>query len=195
MSNTNPSWGKNDPQGQQPQPGYGYPPPQGPGYAQPPAPPQGMSKGKKIGFWGCGGCLGVVVVGIIVAVAAAGGGGSSDNKASSSNNNGTLTSSDNGAHPPQKDVTFVPQSCTVDSTTNWPKAKVKVTNHSSKTSDYSIQVVFKDASGVRVSDGAAIPTNVKPGESTIETAQGLDEVHGKITCVIQSVDRYASAQN
>lgn len=188
MSNTNPtpSWGQQGQPGgtgqwQQPGPEY-YPP-------QPPK----KRNGWKIGCLGCGGALAVVaVIGIVAAIASS---GKSDNKATSSkNNNGTLTSSDNGAHPPQKDVTLVPGTCTVDEF-GYPSVKIKVVNHSSQTSDYNIQVVFDDASKTRVADGAAVPTNVKPGETVLDHAGGIDAVKGKIICVLQKVDRNSSFTN
>lgn len=48
------------PGGNQPPPGGGYPPPSG----RPPK--QGMSTGAKIGIFGCGGCLGLVILGFVL---------------------------------------------------------------------------------------------------------------------------------
>lgn len=84
-------------------------------------------------------------------------------------------------------------SCTVDPSTSWPAAKLEITNHSSKTSNYTVQVEFLNSSGTPVADALAGATNVAPGERAIETAQSLDVVSGSVTCKVTSVDRFASS--
>lgn len=65
------------PPGQQPQPGYGYPPPGQPGYGYPPPQPKKSSTGKIVGF----SCLGVVGVVVLLAILGALGSESKDKAA------------------------------------------------------------------------------------------------------------------
>ena len=108
----------------------------------------------------------------------------------SSGSSSPLSGSNNTAHPPAADVKVT--SCTVDPSTNWPAAKLEITNHSSKTSNYTVQVQFLNSSGIRVADALAAASNVSPGERAVETAQSLDVVSGNVTCNVTSVDRFAS---
>lgn len=101
-----------------------------------------------------------------------------------------LSSSHNTSHPPAGDVAL--NGCEVDPTTSWPDATGVIVNHSSKASDYQIQVGFY-AGATRVADGDALESNVSPGESVDFKAQGFDTVTGTITCKVISVDREAAA--
>lgn len=177
MSNVNPHQ----------QPGWGQP--GQPYYGQPPLPPQKKSKGKVFAL-GCSGAIAVLVV-IGIGAAIAGGGKDSGAKSSGSkDSNAPLTSSNNNGHPPAGDIKLT--SCAVDSTLDFPTAKVDITNHTSKASDYSIQVEFIDAKGNRLAAGYALENALAPGQKSTQTAMGDNEVHGKFTCKVAKVDRYAS---
>lgn len=128
------------------------------------------------------------VVGLIVVAAAAGSGGSKGTTKTKSNG-GVSTLSNNGSNPPQADVAV--ESCTIDAI-GYPKAGLRITNHSSGRSNYMISINFLDAAGTKVAEGAAISNNVDPGQSAIETAGGLASVKGALTCKVTDVNRFAS---
>jgi hypothetical protein len=77
-------------------------------------------------------------------------------------------------------------------------ADLKVTNHSTKVSDYLIEVEFVNAQGDRLDTGLADVTKLAPGQSQNngdEDATGTKSLGAgaKITCRILSVDRSASS--
>ncbi|MFE1954565.1 MULTISPECIES: FxLYD domain-containing protein [Streptomyces] len=80
----------------------------------------------------------------------------------------------------------------MDSATSWPEAKIRITNHSSKTSDYWVSIEFVDANGERVDDTVATSDNLAAGEVANMSAGGLEEASGPIKCRITDVDRWAS---
>lgn len=82
--------------------------------------------------------------------------------------------------------------CSVEPSTGWPTAELRVTNHSSKTSDYVIQVEFVGADGVRIAEGAAVASNLAPDQVANESASGLREASGKVVCRITDVTRHMS---
>lgn len=157
-----------------------------PGWAEQPTTKK-KNTGAKISC-GCLSLVGLAVIGII-AVALAGNSGSTH---TGSGNSGTLTSSSNKGNPPTHDVRL--SDCTIDPTLGWPSVTVTLTNHSSQTSNYIVQVEFTDRAGTRLSSGMAAENNVQPGQKVISHAQGADTVQGAaITCKVNKVDRYASA--
>ena len=83
-------------------------------------------------------------------------------------------------------------SCEVDPTTGFPAAKITITNHSSKTSNYAVQVEFVNAGGTRLDEGLAATNNLASGQASEETAQGTTQVSGTISCKVTDVTRYAS---
>lgn len=172
-----------------PQPPGGW---QGPGWTGPPPQPRKSSTGKIIGF----GCLGVVVLVIVVAVlatVASSGGGSSDPKpgaSKASTDRGGKSGGEGRQAGPTGDVRI--DSCEVDDVMHWPSAKLTITNRSSKTSNYAVQVEFVDAGGTRIGEGFAATNNLGPGKVAKETAQGTGDVKGKVTCRVTEVTRYAS---
>ncbi len=127
-----------------------------------------------------------------VAVAAAALTGCTGAGTSSAGSNGKGTSSVDSKeeHRPDDDVQIM--ACSKQDFGNWPQAKLKVTNHSSKVSDYIVQVEFLDASGTRKAEGTAVVSNLARGRTAEETAAGLAEVAGKVTCRITDVSRTAS---
>ncbi|WUD74565.1 FxLYD domain-containing protein [Streptomyces sp. NBC_00510] len=179
-----------------------YPPPgwQQPGWAGPPPQPRKSNTGKIIGF----GCLGVVVLVVLVVISGVVGvlatrGGSSDPKpgASKEPNRAPAApseSKDSGDDEEEAGATGEVKidACTIDDLIKWPAAELTITNRSSKTSDYVVQVEFVDSSGKRIAEGLAATKNLEPGQQAKETAQGLNKATGKITCRVTEVTRYAS---
>lgn len=84
------------------------------------------------------------------------------------------------------------KSCEVDGTLNWPSAGLTITNHSSKSSNYIINIEFVDAGGTRLAEGIAATNNLAAGQAANVKAQGTGEVKGKISCRVVDVTRYAS---
>ena len=92
---------------------------------------------------------------------------------------------------PSKDVTIV--SCTTMN--GQPAAKVRIVNHSSKTSSYIVSVAFDSSNGdvhIRSSLSSSSTSNVKPGESVEQTVVVSKSVSGTFTCKVSSVMRFAS---
>ncbi|MFI9169044.1 FxLYD domain-containing protein [Streptomyces lincolnensis] len=82
--------------------------------------------------------------------------------------------------------------CAVDPVTEWPAAGLLITNRSSKTSDYTVDVEFLDRSGKRLGDGIGATRKLAPGQQADVTAQGLVRITEAITCRVTDVTRYAS---
>ncbi|GJF32870.1 hypothetical protein KNE206_55700 [Kitasatospora sp. NE20-6] len=82
--------------------------------------------------------------------------------------------------------------CEVDGTLHWPSAEVTITNHSSKSSNYIVQVEFLDASGTRVGEGMAATNGLAPGQKSVQKAQGASDIKGKMSCKVIDVTRYAA---
>jgi hypothetical protein len=82
--------------------------------------------------------------------------------------------------------------CSIDPTTKFPSAKVTITNKSSKTSNYMVQVEFTDSKGTRLDEGMASTNNLAPKQVSKQTAQALTEASGAIKCKVTDVTRYAS---
>ena len=96
-----------------------------------------------------------------------------------------------GGSSPSKDVTIV--SCTT--VNGQPTAKVRIVNHSSKTSSYIVSVAFDSSNGdvhIRSSLSSSSTSNVKPGESVEQTVGVSKSVSGTFTCKVSSVMRFAS---
>ena len=83
-------------------------------------------------------------------------------------------------------------SCSVDELTKFPSAKVTITNKSSKTSNYAVEIEFTDSKGTRLDEGMASTNNLAPKQVSKQTAGGLTEASGPIKCKITDVTRYAS---
>lgn len=84
--------------------------------------------------------------------------------------------------------------CFTDDMLGYPKATIKVTNNSSKASDYLIEVTFESKDGkTQFGTGNTIISNLKPGQTKTEDVMGLDKGKGKMVCSVSSVDRMASS--
>ncbi|ANS69595.1 hypothetical protein SLINC_7371 [Streptomyces lincolnensis] len=82
--------------------------------------------------------------------------------------------------------------CAVDPVTEGTAAGLLVTNRSSKTSDYTVDVEFLDRSGKRLGDGIGATRKLAPGQQADVTAQGLVRITEAVTCRVTDVTRYAS---
>lgn len=93
-------------------------------------------------------------------------------------------------NPPAADVTLTSCAKTVISSVD---VKVTIVNHSSKRSNYVIEISLIDGSGVKVGDGFASSNNVEAGQTATETGfASLTGSPATFTCKIASVSRYAS---
>ncbi|MGW6023436.1 FxLYD domain-containing protein [Streptomyces sp. NPDC055099] len=82
--------------------------------------------------------------------------------------------------------------CALLNAARWPSAEIRITNHSSKVSNYWVDVEFLDAKGERISEGFAATSNLAPDRVANETATGTREATGTVTCRVTDVTRYAS---
>lgn len=126
-----------------------------------------------------------LVVGVLLACVACSG-----ETASSSRGGGgdADSSSSNTGNPPQNDV---------EVTTCEPgefglaKVRVRITNHSSKRSNYMLSVNLEDDAGTKVGEAFGASNNIEPGQSADEELPAT--ASGTFTrCVVKNVERYAS---
>lgn len=174
---------------QPPQPGWwkasdgNWYPPQGTGAA----PPQVVVQKK-------GGCLkwiGIATlafVGLLVVIAIAAVAGSKDEDADTGGDGtGVASSSGNTTNPPEADVEIT--QC-ADGQFG-PEVKIRITNHSSKRSNYLVSLNLENASGTKVGEGTGASNNVEPGQVAEEDV--LATASGDVAkCVLKDVERYAS---
>lgn len=132
---------------------------------------------KKKRFW----LLGVVVILIIFSVTS---------KKDSTPSGGVGSLSSNSKNAPVDDISI--DSCSLDSF-GFAKAELTITNHSSKRSNYLVDLSFIDGNGVKVGDGTAVSSNVDPGQVAKEEAGGtITGSPATVTCKVSSVDRFVS---
>lgn len=119
---------------------------------------------------------------------------------------GSIVGSDSDEDPPKKVPTQEQTSgtvsgaradvkiekCAVSSSTSWPQADLRITNNSSKTSDYWIDIEFLDEKGERIAEGTAAARKLASGQVAKETVTGFTEASGKVVCRITDVTRFAS---
>ena len=109
--------------------------------------------------------------------------GSSDTEQSSGSDSGKKNA-------PEDDVEIV--GCTTNDL-DWPEAQVKITNNSSKASNYMVEIVFESADGSTQIDTSMVVVNsLEPGQSATEDASALSEASGNFVCKVSDVTRYAS---
>ncbi|WP_431676022.1 FxLYD domain-containing protein [Kitasatospora sp. KL5] len=82
--------------------------------------------------------------------------------------------------------------CSADPVLHWPSAELTITNHSSKASNYMVQVEFLDASGTRIGEGIAATNGLAPNQKSMQKAQGATEAKGQLSCRVIDVTRYAA---
>ena len=93
----------------------------------------------------------------------------------------------NEKNPPQKDISADDMTCTTDSSGNM-KASGTVTNHSSKTSLYSITISFRQ-NGNEIGTGADFLPSVDAGQTADWAANSGVVADGTFTCKIVEIDR------
>lgn len=101
---------------------------------------------------------------------------------------GPISASSNTEHPPVADVTL--KSCASDEI-GFVTAKGTIVNHSSKPSEYAIDLEFV-AGGARYAEGFATASAVAPGQTVEWEASGLEDNRPGTVCRVLSVDRFAS---
>lgn len=101
------------------------------------------------------------------------------------------TESDAGkANAPEDDVEIV--GCSSNEY-GWPEAQVKITNNSSKASNYIVEVAFESEDGSTQIDTSMVAVNnLQPGQAATDEASSLNEVSGAFVCKVTDVTRYAS---
>jgi hypothetical protein len=90
-----------------------------------------------------------------------------------------------------EDVTI--SSCDIDPTIGFPTIKYVVTNHSSKKSNYIIEIVVTNTAGQQVGTAPGAVNGLEPGQSTApqDTSTG-GAATGPIKCKVSTVTRYAA---
>ncbi|MFI5767540.1 hypothetical protein ACIA74_03135 [Streptomyces sp. NPDC051658] len=83
--------------------------------------------------------------------------------------------------------------CEVDSLTEWPDADVEIVNRSDTQASYIVSVEFVDGEGTRRASGLATATDLAAGQKSVQKAQGLGKVPGKMTCKVSKVTRLPSS--
>ncbi|WP_405712282.1 MULTISPECIES: hypothetical protein [unclassified Streptomyces] len=83
--------------------------------------------------------------------------------------------------------------CQVDSLTEWPDADVEIVNHADTQASYIVSVEFVDGDGTRRASGLATATDLAAGQKSVQKAQGLGKVPGKMTCKVSKVTRLPSS--
>jgi hypothetical protein len=141
--------------------------------------------------------LGVVaLIVVIVVISAVAGGGKSKPSAAATAASGTAAATGSvpgGALEHPEDVKV--STCERDATLGWPKAGVTIHNGSSKASTYAITVSFESSDGkTQYGEGAAIVSSLAPGQTTVQTAQGLTEVaaNAPLVCTVTQATRTAA---
>lgn len=146
----------------------------------------------------------VVVLLIIVSAA---GGGSKDKTKTASATSTTAATAAAGAVTTAKSTTTAKRTAADDvaitacdlpaNQFEGPEAVLKITNQSSKPSNYVVTVAFESADGTQQLDTAnAVVQTLSAGQSVNETAVSLKgdlrKTAGKFTCKVTDVQRYAS---
>lgn len=118
------------------------------------------------------------------------GSNSSENTSVTSSSDTSPSSSDIGESSEVDDVTIT--SCGADDLGQL-EAVLRITNNSSKPSNYMINVAFESPDGSEQLDtGFATVSTLQPGQSTNESAITFTTAPADFKCRITSVDRYAS---
>ncbi|MFH8344291.1 hypothetical protein [Streptomyces sp. NPDC018045] len=132
-------------------------------------------------------CLALLVAGVI-ALGLVAGGGDEPTPPPQRPPTGEITTP--APAGPRADVRIT--TCTAPEPLRWPTAELLITNNSSKTSDYWIDVEFLDARGVRISEGSTVADNLAPKMTAEQAVTGSRETSSPVTCRIVEVTRHAS---
>jgi hypothetical protein len=92
-----------------------------------------------------------------------------------------------GDHPAKDDVTV---GTLHDEGYGTYTQTIVITNHSSKTSDYFVDVAYKDASGTRQGSDVAAETHVKPGETVKSTIAPIDKPASTEVTSVERTESY-----
>jgi len=137
----------------------------------------------------------LLVIGIAASASSSGGGsgtsgdggGDSGSESATGAGNDLSTNEDN---PPEDDVEITSCEKTVIDTVD---VALRVTNNSSKESDYTISLTVEDSGGSKIGDGFASTSNVDPGQTAnIEGVATLTGEGADFTCSVEEVERFAS---
>ncbi|MFE6662515.1 hypothetical protein ACFVFH_02950 [Streptomyces sp. NPDC057697] len=154
-----------------------------------------------------GGVAVLLALGVLIAVASGGGGGASSAKPKPSATEAAESGAPvAGGESASAEASGVPTElpalegadvtgdvritrCEVDSLTEWPDADVEIVNHSDTKASYIVSVEFVDGEGTRRASGLATATDLAAGRKSVQKAQGLGKVPGKMTCRVYEVTR------
>ncbi|MER5862862.1 hypothetical protein [Kitasatospora sp. NPDC002040] len=89
-----------------------------------------------------------------------------------------------------KDVALGPVE--TNDVTGWTSVPVTITNHTTKSSNYIVQIEFVDTSGTRLDETMVAANNVAPGQKSNETGQSFKKLDSKVTAKVTKVTRYAA---
>jgi len=101
---------------------------------------------------------------------------------------GPETNSRNNENPPPDDVTL--GACTNESF-GGPTARGTLLNHSSKLSNYIIEVNFTDDAGTIMAQATGFASNIPPGATANWEAVSLSD-YASASCTVAKVDRYSA---
>jgi len=120
-------------------------------------------------------------------------GGGGDGGGATAEEGQPAAESDVSGEPDQVDDVTLGE-CTTDPTLNLLTGTVEVTNDSSDTSDYNIEVVFQSADGAtQFGTGTAFVSSLASGQTTTAEVATLDEAPAEpFECKLTSVFRTAS---
>lgn len=171
------------------------PPPGSWGQAPPSAAPQPFvprpPRKKSVWPWVLGGLGLLVVIGVVGVAIALGIDAGSDGATSTTDDEAQAE----GRSPSDTDASVTGDDDEVDDVEpcEWVDEQTivfDITNNSSESSSYVIDVNFLDAAGTRVGDEPFFVNYVRPGERTVEAAFVFDS-SGGVDCEIAEVERYA----
>lgn len=158
--------------------------------ATPPPPPPAKKSHKKL--W-----IGLGIFALLWAIGSAMGTSDSNSTSNSTSDSSDSTpstgikSTNSGAHAAADDVDI--STCADSAIASLPDVQVEITNHTSKRSNYMVEITLLDSSGNKVGDGTAISNNVEAGQTATEDALATVASGQSFTkCRIASVSRYAS---
>lgn len=134
--------------------------------------------------------LPIVLIVIVIGVSAGSSGTSDDNDRSDVASGAKNDFSTNRENPPEADVEITSCEKTVIDTV---EVGLRVTNNSSKESDYMITLTVEDASGSKIGDGFASTSNVDAGQTAnIDGVATLTGEGDDFECSVEEVERFAS---
>ena len=136
--------------------------------------------------------IGVIVIIVIIAAVSSSGSKNTPTAAGTVSSSPTPSSETAGKvfqHPEDVKIT----SCGVDDA-GFADAKLTITNHSAKASDYVVTVAFESPDGSKqVGTGTALVNSLQPGQSSDQDANSLTSATaGSFVCKISSAQRNAS---